>query len=101
MSCLPSNRSTGTSGAATFTTSSLTSGSHAISAAYQGNANHHPATSAPIAQTINKTVTTTTLAATPNPGIAGKNVVLTAAVKNSAGTATTHGSVTLRLDATG
>ena len=85
---------TGTGGVATFTTSSLASGSHTITAAYQGSPNHDPATSAPIVQTINKTVTITTLAATPNPGIAGKNVVLTAAVKNSAGTATTHGSVT-------
>ncbi len=85
---------TGTTGVATLTTSALTSGSHSISAAYQGSPNHGPATSAPIEQTVKKTVTTTTLAATPNPGIAGKNVVLTAAVKNSAGTAATNGSVT-------
>jgi large repetitive protein len=85
---------TGTTGVATFTTSSLASGSHTITAAYQGSPNHGPGTSAPLVQTVNKTVTTTTLAATPNPGIAGKNVVLTAAVKNSAGAATTNGSVT-------
>jgi hypothetical protein len=84
----------GTGGVATFTSSSLASGSHNITGAYQGSSNSGPATSAPMAQVVNKTVTATTVAATPSPGIAGKNVALTAAVKNSAGNATTNGSVT-------
>ncbi|HEY1986261.1 MAG TPA: Ig-like domain repeat protein [Terracidiphilus sp.] len=84
----------GTTGVATFTTTSLIAGSHAITAAYQGSANDGPATSVPIVQTVNKTATFTTVSGTPDPGIAGKPVTLTASVHNSSGTATTNGTVT-------
>jgi large repetitive protein len=91
---------TGTSGVATFTTSALTSGTHAITAAYLGCPNDGPATSAPIVQTVNKTATATTLLAAPNPGIAGQAVTLTATVKTAAGAATTNGTITFTDGAT-
>jgi hypothetical protein len=84
----------GTTGLATFTTTSLIAGAHAITAAYLGSPNDGPATSVPIVQTVNKTPTTTIVAGTPNPGIAGKPVTLTVSVKTSAGSATTNGTVT-------
>ncbi len=84
----------GTTGVTTFTTSSLSAGSHAITAIYKGSANDGPGTSAPIIQVVSLTQTSTTLAAAPNPGIAGKPVVLSAKVMVVAGAATVTGTVT-------
>lgn len=75
----------GTSGTASFTISSLTAGSHAISAAYAGDANNGAGTSAAIVQVVNLAPTTTALVAAPATGIAGKGETLTASVKGSAG----------------
>jgi hypothetical protein len=84
----------GTSGVATFTTSSLGAGTHAVTAAYKGNTNSGPGTSPPIVQTVNLTQTTTTIAASPNPGIAGAPVSLTAHVAVVVGSSTVTGTVT-------
>lgn len=84
----------GTSGIASMISTTLTAGSHAITAAYQGSLNDGPATSTPIVQIVNKTPTIATLTGTPNPGIAGKPVTLTASVRNAAGSTTTNGTVT-------
>ncbi len=83
----------GTSGIATFVTSSLVAGSHAITAAYKGDTNDGPGTSPPIAQVVNLAPTKTGLVAAPSPGIAGMPVVLTATVTGTAGAAIT-GTVT-------
>ena len=85
---------TGTSGVATFATSSLSAGTHAITAVYKGSPNSGPGTSPPIVQTVNLTQTTTALSATPTPAIAGTPVTLTARVSIIAGSATVTGNVT-------
>ena len=90
----------GTTGAGTFTTSSLTAGSHAITASYQGDKNAGSGVSAPIIQVVNLTATVTSLMASPNPGIAGKPVRLTALVKPVSGSATITGTVTFSDGAT-
>jgi hypothetical protein len=87
-------------GIATFATSSLNAGTHSITAKYLGDLNSGPGVSPPIVQTVTQTSTTTTLAATPNPGTAGKAVTLTATVKLSAGTGAVTGTVTFTDGAT-
>jgi uncharacterized protein YjiK len=83
----------GNTGIALFTTSSLSAGTHAITAAYNGSPNSGPGTSTPIVQTINRTQTTTGIAASPIPGIAGAPVTLTASVAVIAGSATVTGNI--------
>jgi hypothetical protein len=84
----------GATGIVTVTTSALAAGTHTITAAYQGDTNYSAATSPAVAQVVNKTETSATLAATPIPGIAGLPVALTATVKIVAGAATITGTVT-------
>lgn len=82
----------GNPGAATFTTSALTAGSHSISASYAGDQNNGSSYTS-TAQVVNLAATATTLSATPNPGIAGHPVKLVAAVKLTAGTRVPTGTV--------
>jgi large repetitive protein len=84
----------GTTGVATFTTSSLGVGSHTITAAYLGNSNDGPGTSSAVTQVVNQADTATTISASPNPGIAGKAVALTAKVALAGGSAALSGTVT-------
>lgn len=84
----------GNTGQTTFTASTLVVGSHSITAAYQGDANYGFATSAPVVQVVNQAQTTTAVSASPNPGIAGGVVALTATVKVTAGISTPTGAVT-------
>jgi hypothetical protein len=79
---------------ATFATSTLAVGAHAITASWPGNSNYNAVTSSAITQTVNLAQTSTTLAAAPNPGIAGVAEAITATVKVVAGAATTTGTVT-------
>lgn len=79
--------------AATFTTSSLAVGNHSITAGWAGNSNYGPVTSAAITQVVTPTETASTLTASPNPGIAGAAVVLTATVKLVDGSAPIAGTV--------
>jgi large repetitive protein len=83
----------GNPGATSFAISTLTAGSHSISASYQGDQNNGPA-SASIAQTVNLTPTVAAVSATPDPGIAGKAITLTATVTVASGTGKTTGTVT-------
>jgi len=83
----------GNPGAASFAISTLTAGSHSISASYQGDQNNGQS-SASIAQTVNLTPTVTAVSATPDPGIAGKPITLTATVTVASGTGKTTGTVT-------
>ncbi len=82
------------SGQATFATSSLSAGSHSITAEYGGDANHAASTSAPLTQTVNKSGTTTTLVSSQNPSAFGQAVTFTATVTSSGGTPT--GTVTFK-----
>jgi len=81
-------------GQTSFTISTLGVGTHAITAAYQGDLNYAPATSAAVAQVVNQAQTSTSVSATPNPGIAGGTVALTAVVKVTSGVSAPTGAVT-------
>ena len=72
---------------ATFQTATLAAGTHTISATYSGDTNDFSSTSASLTQTVNIASTTTALAASANPAIAGKALTLTATVTANAGVA--------------
>jgi sugar lactone lactonase YvrE len=69
-----------TNGVASFTTSTLTIGSHSITVVYAGDSNCNPATSAVLSQTVNKLATTTTLSASAPTIVHGQTVTLTASI---------------------
>ena len=81
------------SGVATFTTSSLTAGTHTITAVYGGDANVVGSTSAPLTETINVNTTAVALSSSSNPANFGASVTFTATVTAPAGGAPT-GTVT-------
>ncbi len=66
--------------------STLTAGSHSITASYQGNATYNASTSAPYSQTVNQASTSTAVVSSLNPSIYGQPVTFTATVTSSAGT---------------
>ncbi len=76
------------SGSAACTLSTLTAGSHSITAQYAGNATYGPATSSPVTHTVTSSMATPTvaLASSRNPSTAGQSVTFTATVSGSAGT---------------
>jgi hypothetical protein len=81
-------------GVAAFSTSTLTTGSHSITAVYGGDSQNGAATSPALAESI-KQVTTSTLASSLNPSVAGTTVTLTATVAGPLGSATSpSGTVT-------
>ena len=84
------------SGHATLITSSLTTGSHAITAVYGGDGTYATSTSATLALSITPggTATTTNLSSSANPSVLGRPVTFTATIAASGGTAT--GSVTFK-----
>jgi hypothetical protein len=85
----------GTPAMATLTLSNLSVGTHPITATYPGDGYNAAATSgAPLNQVIAQTITSTTVAATPNPGIAGGATAITATVKVTVGSATPGGTIT-------
>jgi hypothetical protein len=77
-----------TSCVATFSTSSLSAGSHSITAQYSGDGNYRGSTSPVLTQTVGtqKISTTTTLTSSPNPSTQGQTVKFTATVSASAAT---------------
>jgi hypothetical protein len=81
------------SGTATFATSSLAAGSHAIRAEYLGDANDAGSYSAAQTQVVNPTSTTTALGSSPSPSAYGQAVTFTATVTPTSGTATPTGTV--------
>ena len=85
-------------GQATFTTSALALGSHAITAFFGGDTNFTGSTSLALTQVVNQNSSTTTLGATPNPSTFGASVTFTANVSSSGGTPT--GTVTFKDGAT-
>ncbi len=76
-----------TSAAAMFQTSTLAAGTHSITAAYGGDTHDFASTSAALSETVNIASSTTALAASANPDIAGKPLTLTATVTTNGGTA--------------
>jgi Bacterial Ig-like domain (group 3) len=82
---------------ATFTTSSLSSGSQAITAVYGSDANYATSTSAVLTEVVNGPAivgTTTTLIGSPNPAAVGQTVTLTATVAEVGGSGVPTGTVT-------
>ena len=67
-------------GKSTLKTSALPTGSDAITAMYDGDANFTTSTSAVLAQTVNQDATTTKLTSSATPSIYGQPVVFTATV---------------------
>ena len=79
---------------ATFSTSSLTGGSHSVTAVYGADTSFATSTSSALSQQVNQASTTTTVASTPNPSTFGQSVSFTAMVTSGAGTPT--GTVTFK-----
>ena len=73
---------------ASLTTSSLTIGSHSISAVYSGDSNFMGSVATPLVEAVNPAPTTTTLAPSINPALSGQQVSFTATVSSPAGTPT-------------
>jgi hypothetical protein len=80
------------SGSATFSTTSLTGGSHSITAAYGGGGSYAPSTSGALAHAVNRAGTSTVLTGLPNPALFGASVTFTATVSGPGATPT--GSIT-------
>lgn len=76
------------SGQATFSTGSLSVGSHGITAAYAGDSNFQGSASTPTTQVVNKSASTTSLSSSQGSSTFGQSVTLTATVS-----ATGNGSV--------
>jgi VCBS repeat-containing protein len=83
-------------GAGSFTTSSLAVGTHSITASYSGDSNFSANTSAPFTQIVQLDVPSVTVNASPNPSVFGQPVIATATVSATApGSGTPTGTVTL------
>ena len=88
-------------GTATYSTSSLFEGSHAIYAVYNGDANFAGSASSALTQTVTQssgTSTTATVASSANPSVYGQSVTFTATVSGAGATGTVifqEGSTTL------
>ncbi len=87
-------------GVASVTTSSLSVGSHSLTAVFNGDTNFNGSTSPLDTTTVNQADTTTTIVATTNPSVFGQPVTFTATVSPvgpSSGTPT--GTVTFLINA--
>jgi uncharacterized protein YjdB len=76
----------GGTGIYTYTTSSLTGGTHSITAVYSGDSNYAGSTSPTLTQTISKANTAVALASSTNPSAYGSSVTLTATVSPATAT---------------
>lgn len=77
-------------GVATFTSSTLSTGGHSITATYSGSSSFNGST-ATLSQVVSKLATTTTVSSSINPSVFGQSVILTASVT---GGTSTSGTVT-------
>ncbi len=83
------------SGVATFSSSTLAVGGHAITAVYSGSADFLTSTSAGLGQTVKAAASTTRVASSLNPSLLTQQVTFTATVA-SATTGTPTGTVTFK-----
>jgi hypothetical protein len=81
---------------ATFVTSALSSGTHSLTATYDGDTNFARSTSGVLSQVVNAPAptTTTSLKTSANPVAAGQSITLTAIVAATSGTVRPSGQVT-------
>jgi hypothetical protein len=89
-----------TSSSATLAPSTLTVGTHSITARYSGDANYTADTSAAVPVTVNQAASATAVTSSANPSFAGESLTLTANVTSPGPTPTgnvtfTSGSTTL------
>jgi hypothetical protein len=84
--------------AAQLSLSTLATGSHSITARYNGDANFAGSTSSAFSQTVSQSATSTSVASSLNPSIVGQSVTFTATVQVVSGNSPT-GTVTF-LDGT-
>lgn len=82
-------------GTATFVTSSLSAGAHAITAEYRGDGTFNCSVSATLTQVV-KSPTTTAVTSSPNPSRLGTQITFTATVSRVAGGGAPTGYVTFR-----
>ena len=86
-------------GEATYSTSSLSLGSHLVTAVYNGDANFTPSTSSALTQTVNQASTSTSIGSSANPSVFGQSVTFTVTVNAVApGAGTPTGTVQFVLD---
>jgi hypothetical protein len=82
---------------ATFSTTTLSVGSHSITAVYSGNASYGPSTSAMLKHTVNKATATAKLTSSVNPSTVGESVTFKATITTVApGAGTPTGTVTFK-----
>jgi len=80
-------------GFATFNLTTLSPGSHDITAEYPGDANFNP-TTASVTHSVNRAATSIDLTSTPNPSVVGQLVTFTATITSTGGMPT--GAMTVR-----
>ena len=84
-------------GTASFTTSTLTTGSHSITAVYSGDSTYAASTSAVDTHVVSQAATTTALSDPTNPSVSGQSVAFTTTIKATApGAGTPTGTVTFK-----
>jgi hypothetical protein len=84
---------------ATYTISTLTAGSHSITASYSGDSNFLASQSNPITQSVSQAGTSTTLSSSSFPSsVYGQLVAFTATVSSSSGVGTPTGLVQFQID---
>lgn len=87
------------SGGATFTTSSLSVGTHSITIIYSGDSNFSTATSPAISQVVHAATTQITISSSANPSAYGQNVTYSATVAPIApGAGVPTGNLTISLN---
>jgi hypothetical protein len=84
---------------ATFTTATLAVGAHSITASYSGDSFFVTSTSGAVSETVKQALSTTAIAASPNPAYVGQSVSFTATVTGQYGGAAT-GTITFKQGAT-
>jgi Bacterial Ig-like domain (group 3) len=82
-------------GLASLMVSSLTIGTHSITALYGGDTNFNGSSSSVLSQVVNRASTTTALTSSPNPSIVNQQVTFTATVSGHNG-GTPTGSITFK-----
>lgn len=90
-----------TAGVATFDTTSLTPGTHVISATYTSDGDYADSTANPLEHVVNqsnKEATTTTIESSPNPSTPGQQVKFRATVAPVSGTGEPTGQVQFYVD---
>jgi Bacterial Ig-like domain (group 3)/FG-GAP-like repeat len=80
---------------AKFSTTTLSTGKHSITASYSGDAKFLPSTSTLLTETVNKASSSTRLMSSPNPSRLGQQVTFTAIVSGKFG-GTLTGSLVLK-----